>query len=171
LLPEIRRRLRQHAPDASPEELKKLEMRFRLFRQVCLKLPPDHNPHGRGMIALLRKMAGALFPPHRIFVILKVWQEFPALAASVSAAQRPAARVIINGHTHFQGVWRRRDGRTVVNTGSFCPPRGGLLVDLIDDAVVVRTIERSRGEFRPGQTIAQLHAGLLPRHNPLSSVP
>ena len=43
---------------------------------------------------------------------------------------------------------------TVINTGSFCRPLGGYLVDLFEHELSVRQIDLRRGEFRPGEVVA-----------------
>jgi hypothetical protein len=60
------------------------------------------------------------------------------------------------GHTHRPGIWRMRDGVTVINTGSFTRPWGAFAVDLGGDELVVRRIEAGGGGFRAGAVRARL---------------
>jgi predicted phosphodiesterase len=50
--------------------------------------------------------------------VLAFWRAVPGLAAGFLERYAPEARVIVMGHSHRQGLWRR-GGRTVMNTGSF----------------------------------------------------
>lgn len=156
LAPEIRRRFQAQCGSFPPPDFTLLEKRFQLFRQVCSKLPREHDPNQRGTIARLRRMAYAVFPPHQIFGMVKAWRALPHLARAVAKAQRPLAQIIVTGHTHYPGVWRGADGRVVINTGSFCPPQGGRIVDVSKDRVVVRRILRRGREFHPGSIVAEI---------------
>lgn len=156
LVPEIRRRIRTQAAAFPMADINQLETRFRIFRQICLKLPREHDPRHRGTVARLRRAAYALFPPHQLLSMLRAWRTFPETVFRVAKEQRSAARVIITGHTHHPGIWRTPDGRTLINTGSFTPPRGGRMVDVLPDRLVVRRIVRRGGEFRPGSTVTEI---------------
>lgn len=167
LAPELRRRIHRYAGHPpSARELRQLETRFRIFRQVCLKLPREHDPKKKGLLYAAMKMARAVFPPHRLVAMIRAWRDLPAMAAKVSAEQRPEARVIITGHTHFKGQWLQPEARLVLNTGSFCPPGGGHVVDVVGDQIAVSKLARSKGEFRPGARIATYRvspAAIVPR--------
>ena len=152
---EIARRVQVHTARLSPGEFARIETRLRIFRQACLNLPREHDPSKRGLWAKLRRMAAATFPPHRVLIMLAVWRAMPHRAAELARRQRSGARVIVMGHTHAAGVWPQPDGRVVINTGSFCSPRGGQIVDLAEDAIRVRRLERRRGALRAGEVIAQ----------------
>ena len=156
LAPEIRRGIRAQTGAFPPADFDQLEKRFQLFRQICLKLPREHDPNQHGILARWRRIAYALFPPQQILGMLRAWRALPGLALRIAHAQRPAARVIVTGHTHHSGVWRAVDGRVILNTGSFGPPRGGRLVDVTEDRVVVRQIVRRGREFRPGPTVVEI---------------
>ena len=97
-----------------------------------------------------------LFPPRQPLAMLRAWRELPARAAALAFAQRPSAQVVVTGHVHLPGVWPRKGGPTVVNTGSFLAPLGGHLVDLADDTLLVRRIVRRGGAFCPGRQIARI---------------
>ncbi len=151
---ELRRRIRALAGDLPTAEFRKLETRFKIFRQVTLKLPREHDPESRGFFAKCRRIFRAAFPPTRILTMIRVWREMPDIASRFADEQRPRAKVILTGHTHFHGVWKR--GRhVIVNTGSLCAPREGQIVDLTDNALAVRRVARRAGKFYPGKTVEQ----------------
>ena len=97
-----------------------------------------------------------LFPPRQPLAMLRAWRELPARAAALAVAQRPAAQVVVTGHVHLPGVWPRKGGPIIINTGSFLAPLGGHLVDLAGDTVLARRIIRREGNFRPGRQIARI---------------
>lgn len=152
--PEIRRRVRAQAAHLTPEQFRLIEQRFQIFREACQKLPSEQDPNRRGQLARFRRIASVLSNLRGVAEMLRVWRELPDIALEFSMAQRPLAQVIVTGHTHRHGVWHRSHGRVVVNTGSFCPPTGGQLVDVSDDRVTVRRIVRKNDEFRVGATVA-----------------
>jgi hypothetical protein len=56
---------------------------------------------------------------------------------------------------------------TVINTGSFSPPFGGLVADLTPTRLTVRRIEARGGAFHPGRTLAEfsLQPAALAQHH------
>jgi predicted phosphodiesterase len=90
--------------------------------------------------------------------ILTSWFHAPALAARLAAQHRAEAELVIFGHTHYPGVWRR-DGRLVINTGAFTPPFAARVVDFVDDRVEVRRVVRRGDEFRVGDAVASFAPG------------
>lgn len=152
---ELRRRIRALAGDLSPEQFRQLETRFRIFRQVTLKLPREHNPDARNFAAKCLRIFRAVFPPTRVLTMMRVWREMPDIAARYAREQRPRAKIILTGHTHFHGVWKR-DRHVIVNTGSLCAPREGQIVDITENALDVRRVARRKGLFYPGKTVENL---------------
>ena len=153
---ELRRRIATLGADLPPGALGRIETRLRLHRLACQKLP---DPPGRFRPTLwsrLRRLTRTLFPPTHVFLMLRAWRETPRLAAALARAQRPLARVVILGHTHYPGVWQVRGTPrvTVINTGSFTPPFGSLFVDIEGDHVRVVRIAQSGRRFLPGPVVA-----------------
>jgi predicted phosphodiesterase len=100
-------------------------------------------------------MQDTIWPPLRIFRILRAWREEPVRAADLAKRHRPAAKFIVSGHTHRPGIRRLPSGLTLINTGSFCPPLGGLCVDISADVLIVRRVEMRKGELHPGERLAE----------------
>ena len=65
--------------------------------------------------------AAMLARPWAIAAVLRTWWRWPALAHGFVSRHRPDAKVVICGHSHRRGV-HRRQGLTVMDTGSFNPP-------------------------------------------------
>jgi predicted phosphodiesterase len=156
--PDFARRLSALYADVPPDQRDRLETRFRLNRIASRALPEPHWLAMGGTRARLRRLWRTFFPPTRLLTMLRSWQTVPAVAAARARAERPKARVIIFGHTHFPGVWRPRSapGLTVINTGSFNRPFGGLLVEIVAEKVSVYRIDQAGGRFVTGRRIHQV---------------
>lgn len=136
-----------------------LEERLAVFRRVAAEVRQRHQSETHGLKYLLGYAVDTLWPPWRAPNIWRAWRSMPALCAELARRHRPRARFVVVGHTHRPGVWRRPDGRVVINTGSFCRPLGGLAVDLSPQGLTVRRVERRGGEFRTGEKVAQFALG------------
>ncbi len=119
--------------------------------------------------SLGRLMVELLFPPTRVTRVLRAWSEMPARTAALARLHRPQARFLVVGHTHHPGIWKQRDGRVVINTGSFCRPLGRLVVDVAPDHLVVRRVARRGRDYHPGDRVAEFalaSAGFLTETRP-----
>jgi hypothetical protein len=63
---------------------------------------------------------------------------------------RPQAHVVLIGHTHYPGVWRR-SGRLIVNTGSFLNYMGAQAAIIENDRLEVRLVNQRNGNFALGK--------------------
>jgi len=151
---ELEVRLQRLSTTVPPETLHLVETRLRLNRLACHDLPDPHDCFDRSLQTRLVRLANALFPPDRLLSMLNTWRTIPALARALAREQRPRARLVVLGHTHYPGVWRDRDGAVVVNTGSFARPFGGLFVELRGDHVQIVRIAQKNGEFHRGPVVA-----------------
>ena len=134
----------------------RLDVRFRIARAVARaeRNVPDYV--STGWRAHLRWLWETFFPPRQTLAMLRSWRDLPRLARSLAVSQRPTAQVVVLGHVHFPGVWRRDPGPVIINTGSFFRPLGGNLVDVLADRVQVRRIVRMEGTFHPGRQLAEI---------------
>ncbi len=123
-------------------------------RQI-LTQPHFYFPTNEGFV---RHLLRYLWPPVRIPRILGSWRRLPVSAANLAEDHRPRARFIVVGHTHYPGIWTRQ-GRCVINTGSFLPLLGRRLVDIHEDRVEVRKMRRSNGRFEPGRVVRRMALG------------
>ena len=153
-----RRLVAQEHALANPVSLEQL---LAAHRRAAFAIPQRHQAEPRRLKYLASYLADTVWPPDRIPRILRAWAEMPARMAKVAQTHRPLARFIITGHTHRPGIWRRPDGRVIINTGSFCPSSGCQLVDIAAEHLTVRRIVRRQGEFHPGATVAEFALAAL----------
>ena len=158
---ELRHRMAGLASGLSADELARVETRLRLHRLVARALPDPAHLFEPGLFNRAYRVAHALFPPRRLVSILHTWKTTPRVVAALARAQRPQARVVILGHTHYPGVWRvpcPNGGPvlTIINTGSFTRPFGALFVELRDERLRVLKIRRGARGFEEGREIAVL---------------
>lgn len=139
-----------------PKGSASLAERFEVLRQVAGDLPQRHQSERSRMRYIVRLASDTVWPPWRIPRIVQAWRSYPILAEEFLQLFRPHAQVMLNGHTHRPGLWRRRLGATLINTGSLCRPFGGLVVDLCGETLQIRAIAIRNGEFRLGRTYAEL---------------
>jgi predicted phosphodiesterase len=132
-----------------------LDHRLAVFRKVAGSIPQRHQAERNKLKFALHYLADTVWPPSRIVRVVRAWRVAPRRAAELTRHHRPAAKFVISGHTHRPGIWPAAEGVTVINTGSFCPPLGGYVVDLTDERIAVRSVELRSGEFRPGDVVTE----------------
>lgn len=151
---ELARELVARARRELPHEADKLLYLLHTHRRAASAIPQRHQATKHGLKYLIG-LTDTIWPPKRILRILKAWKQFPHRGQALLQRHRPQARFLICGHTHRPGIWHRPDGRIIINTGSFCPPSGRLMVDVNETEILVRRIRRRRGDYHPGRIIAQ----------------
>lgn len=140
------------------------EQRLSASKRASLVVELHRPGIPRGPFAPLLTVARECWPPWRPLQIIKCWIETPAKAEALARVFRPRARLVIIGHTHWSGVWRRGP-RLIVNTGSYLSAIGGcLLVDIAANTVTLRKIIRRRGLFEPGAILETFTATKLKPH-------
>lgn len=132
-----------------------LDDRFSIWRRVAANVPQRHQSERNPVKYALLFAVDTVWPPLRVFRILRAWRMAPRLAARFAREHWPGARFIVVGHTHRPGIWAVPQGPVVVNTGSFCPPAGGFAAEVSATALRVRRVRRSRGAFHPGEIVAE----------------
>lgn len=120
-------------------------VRLKLAREIAVTLRAAWYPRGRGFFA---RLIDAVRPPRRAWEILRVWGCQAGEATRFAERYFPQAEVVVIGHFHHPGVWRRC-GRTVINTGAFVRPHGA------------RWVEWHDGELRYGK-VAERDGHLVP---------
>ncbi|HVS51108.1 MAG TPA: metallophosphoesterase [Opitutaceae bacterium] len=140
-----------------PDTLHRLDQRFAVWRRIAGRIPQRHQSETHGLKYYVRLALDVGWPPLRALQVLRAWREEPRRAGEFLRRHRPAAKVLLVGHTHRPAILRPPGtSAVVVNTGSFCPPLGGFAADVSASQVVVRRVVRRRDEFRLGETIAEI---------------
>ena len=124
-------------------------------RRAALDIPQRHQAEKHGLKYIVGFISDTIWPPTRILRVLKAWREFPHRGQKLLQSHRPEARFLICGHTHRPGIWQRPNGQILINTGSFCPPLGQLMVDLEEDRLLVRKVIRKQQDYHPGKIVEQ----------------
>jgi predicted phosphodiesterase len=132
-----------------------LESQLALFRRVAASLTQRHQAERNRLKYAISYLNDTVWPPVRVVRMFRAWIDAPELAASLARAHRPNAQFIIIGHLHRPGVWKTKDGRVMINTGSFCRPFGACMVDLEGERLTVRRVIRRNGAFHPGPVQAE----------------
>jgi predicted phosphodiesterase len=96
--------------------------RILLARKIAVALRTVEYPRGK---RLWHRVLEAVRPPRRAWQMLRVWALQAEAAATFAGQYFPKAEVIIIGHFHRAGIWRRK-GRLVINTGSYMNPGAAL---------------------------------------------
>lgn len=155
---EIRRHLRAALRQAEGRPLAQFSFpdRMALWRTITRALPQRHQSEQNLLKYAWHFAADTLWPPTRFLQIFRAWSHEPKLAASLIGRHAPEARFFVLGHTHRPSIRRLpRGGPIVINTGSFTTPLGGYTVEVDSRVLRVRQIVDVRGEFRPGETVAE----------------
>jgi len=153
--PDIRRQIAAGLAALTPAERDSFAAQAAIYRRVSAALPQRHQAERNLFKYVVSFIRDTFWPPTRFLHVLRAWREAPERAAALARQHWPEARFIILGHLHRPGIWQSRDGRVVINTGSFCPPFGACLVDLTPGRLVVRRIAARGGAFYPGRQVAE----------------
>ncbi|MED5323103.1 MAG: hypothetical protein VYA02_07555 [Planctomycetota bacterium] len=99
--------------------------------------PKDRVPPAGG--TSLRK---AMRDPGRLISVLRYWKECPDRALRFANTTGVQAPILVLGHSHNAGRWRR-ENRTILNTGAFGFPGSPYAVVLDDRGVALQAVERT----------------------------
>lgn len=151
----LRRLVAAELATVAPGARHLLSERLAAVHRAAALVPQRHQSERHGLKYLLGYLADTVWPPTRIFRVLRTWRETPGRAAAFVRRYGLPARFFVMGHTHRLGAELDRDGLVVLNTGSFCRPADAGFVDVTTDRISLHRIERRRGEFRPGSRLAE----------------
>ena len=96
------------------------------------------------------------WPPARPLKILHTWATIPRRAHAFLGNYRPDAQVLLFGHTHLAGRWRK-GARSVINTGGFVSYSPARCVELQNGTLALRKVEEKEGEsYALGESVVEL---------------
>lgn len=151
----IRPRIAAGLATLAPVERTQLASRLMVWRRVAAAIPQRHQSETRGLRYAMHFARDTVWPPSRVWRVIRTWRREPALAAEFVRTHRPQAKFIAVGHTHRPGAWSTPSGVVVINTGSFCRPFGGCAIDLAGGRLSVHRIVQRAGEFQVTGTLAE----------------
>ncbi|MFU8892129.1 MAG: metallophosphoesterase [Luteolibacter sp.] len=99
--------------------------RIRLARAIASELRTTEHTTGR---SFLMRAWDAAVPPGRALRMIDAWLRQGTEGARFCERYFPNAEVLVIGHFHRAGCWRRGD-RIVLNTGAFVSPGRACVVD------------------------------------------
>ncbi|MGE9267004.1 MAG: metallophosphoesterase [Verrucomicrobiales bacterium] len=130
-----------------PEGDRELEARLARAREIAKVIKPTPLPD---LPVPLNFFATALWPPSRPVQIARAWREMPRESLAFLQKFAPAAKVLVFGHFHRAGIWEK-DGRVLVNTGSFMRGGAAQIVDLQGGVMKVRAVREMNALFYPSE--------------------
>jgi predicted phosphodiesterase len=136
--------------DLGEDALGSFEHQLLATKRASLELQMWESPANKASLPGLRLLAFQFWPPTRPFKIIHAWWHTPSLAADLMKLFRPQAQVMLIGHTHYPGVWRR-SGRIIVNTGSFLNYMNALAAIIEGERLEVRWVNQRNGRFTLGK--------------------
>ena len=125
------------------------EERLRLAREIARSLKTVEYPKGR---AFILRALDAVLPPQRALKMIRAWCTQGSMGARFCQRYFPQAEALVIGHFHHQGCWVR-NGRLVINTGSFVSPGRAHWVTWHDGWLSRGEIDESPDLCRPGRTL------------------
>ncbi len=123
--------------------------RLRVAREIARELPSPVESGGR---RFWQRVWDAVTPPHRALMILEAWWRQPDLAAEFCDRYFPRAEVLVLGHFHWHGQWRR-GGRLILNTGAFMDPGKGHWVEWQQGWLRFGGIVETQPQYRFGEVL------------------
>jgi exonuclease SbcD len=113
--------------------------RLRLARRIAFDLCSVEYPLGR---RLIQRVWDAVVPPKRALRMIESWHGRAAAATRFCESYFPQAEVLVFGHFHRQGCWRK-NGRLIIDTGSFMSPGRAHWVEWNDGWLVRGEVEET----------------------------
>ena len=132
-----------------------LEDRLQLAQAWAACVHPPVKRTGSKLAGIFGILMSAVWPPsvgwrlvkERILTIPKAVKFLDQFA--------PEVRVMIFGHIHRSGIWRR-GSKMLINTGAYQPIAGRCVCDLDREGITVRSVVREEGRFVIGRTMRKM---------------
>jgi predicted phosphodiesterase len=123
-----------------------VEERLRVARKIARELCSVEHPTGR---SLLERAWDAVIPPRRALRMLEGWFTQAKTGGEFCEAYFPNAEILVIGHFHREGTWLR-DGRRIINTGSFMAPGRAHWIEWQDGFLSRGLIDESGSQCQKG---------------------
>ena len=94
-----------------------LTVRLAALRRATRSYDITHSVARPGLAGTAVHFLETAWPPWRPLSIIRSWIEIPSRAAEFVENYRPQSRNLLIGHSHFAGIWHRKNLR-IINTGA-----------------------------------------------------
>ncbi len=135
--------------DKHPKANSDVAARIEVAREIARELCSVEHPTGRNIFL---RAWDAVLPPKRAVKMLDAWFTQATEGDGFCNRYFPKAELLVIGHFHRQGSWRR-NGRRIVNTGSFMNPGRAHWLEWKDRWLSHGVIDESSEKFTCGQTL------------------
>lgn len=135
--------------DQFPDAATDVENRLRVAREIARELCSVEYPTGRHF---LQRALDAILPPKRAVKMIESWLIQASEGSKFCDRYFPQAEVLIIGHFHREGCWTR-NGRRVINTGSFMAPGRAHWVEWNDGWLSRGLIDETPERCEKGKTL------------------
>lgn len=135
--------------DQHPRAAHDVAERIVVAREIAGELRSVEHPTGRKFI---QRAWDAVVPPLRAVKMLEAWATQGTAGAGFLQTYFPRAEVLVTGHFHREGSWLR-NGRRVINTGSFMAPGRAHWAEWKDGCLSRGVIDESPEICRKGATL------------------
>ncbi len=123
--------------------------RHSVAREIARELCSVEYPSGRSFI---QRAWDAVLPPRRAVTMIESWLTQGSAGAKFCADYFPKAEILLIGHFHWDGSWLR-DGRRVINLGSFTSPGRAHWAEWNDGWLSWGGIDEAPDECTKGKTL------------------
>lgn len=123
--------------------------RLNLARDISRTLCSVEHPLGHRFI---QRAWDAVVPPQRALKMITAWLTQGAAGARFCDRYFPHAEVLVIGHFHRHGCWRKHR-RLIINTGSFLNPGRAHWVEWHNGLLTRGVIDESPQSYRLGRTL------------------
>lgn len=141
-------------PNATGSTAQELHDYLGLHKKVSVLAHKDDKKYNPTLWGKLKIFLHQGWPPTTPFRIIKSWMEVPERAVSLTRRFGLSPKVIVTGHTHYPGVWKKGQ-QTVVNLGSLFPWPGSRCIDIEGSELTVRRIRKAENSLRIGKPVAR----------------
>ncbi len=135
--------------NAHPAADSDISQRIEVARVIARDLCSVEYPHGRRFVD---RAWDAMVPPQRAVRMLEAWCTQGSAGAAFCERYFPNSRTLVIGHFHREGCWLR-NGRRVINTGSFTSPGPAHWVEWNDGWLSRGVIDETPGACRKGHAL------------------
>jgi predicted phosphodiesterase len=141
--------------DRHPAAGRDIGERVALARRIARILCSVEYPLGRRFI---QRAWDAVLPPQRALRMIECWWRRPQAGLRFLETYFPAAEVLVFGHFHLHGCWRR-NGRLIIDSGSFVSPGRAHWLEWNQGWLLRGEVAEAPDEFRLGRRLGVWRIG------------